>query len=438
MNLKDFEGGNPQNIFEDAIFNLSEGTQKLYRRCFNEFCNWIESTPEELYEQALEYEKTEPRTLSRAVSRFMSELIEEGKHPNTVRSYKKAINKFLQVNGLRPVKIDNEKKIDYKGMSIIKPDQIRELATYTKKNLRLRALIMILKDSGLRVSDIVHLTVEDWWNNTRRFGPRREYKAWCEPFTTKKNGVNAYIRLGPESVEWVEKYIGNRREGPIFVKNDGKPYPPHTISTLINHLCKPLRKRGLKISAHSFRKFFMSSFASNGYLEAGKRIAGKRLGATDEPYIDFESSLDDIYVEVYTSERTPLSIYESSQREKVQDLESEVEKLRVLSTDQGNELLELKEWQDRTSAWLLETIRHQVNNSPDPEKEKARLLDGLEKSEAEYYGTPFNEIEDLSLLTPEQRESYLDVKALRDFQEITKNLDPNKKYSVYVKEVKDQ
>jgi len=444
LKLQDYEGRTPFERFKDAISNHSEGTQKLYLRCLNEFCNWLGTTPDELCEITHKWENSEKLAdrgnLSQAVSDFIKELIEEKKvHPNTTRSYTKAINKLLKVNHLRPVRIENEKKVDYKGVDMIQPELIRELADITKTNYRLRALIMTLKDSGLRVSDIVHLTVEDYLS-ARRFRDNlfREYVAWSEPLTTKKNKVNAYIRLGPESVEWIDKYLGNRREGPLFTKKNGDPLNPHSVTTLINNLCKPLRDRGHKVSAHSFRKFFMSTFQANGQLNVGKMIAGKRISATDEPYLDMRSNLDDIYKDVYNSERAPLSIYESSQKEKVQDLESDVEKLRVQSTEQEKEILELKEWQDRTSAWVWDVIRENIADSPDPEKAMATFKKDFEEAEAEYYGKPFNEIENLDLLTPGQREAYLDAKALRGIMELTKDLDPNKQYKYFVKEIKSE
>lgn len=348
MKLQEYEGRTPHQRFEASISNLSEGTQRLYRRNLNEFCNWVGVSPDILCEQALKWENSDKiadrGNLSQAVSDYMKKRIEEeGVHPNTVRSYKKAINKLLKTNHLRPVRIENERKVDYKGVDIIQPELIRELADITKTNYRLRALILTLKDSGLRVSDIVHLTVEEY-RSARRFRDDlyREYVAWSEPFTTQKNRVNAYIRLGPESVEWIDKYLGNRRKGKLFTKKNGEPLEPHTVSTLITHLCKPLKKRGHNVSAHSFRKFFMSTFQVNGQLNTGKIIAGKRISPTDEPYLDLRSHLDNIYKEVYNSERAPLSIYESTQSEKVQDLELKMEELRAQEAAHEKEVQDLK------------------------------------------------------------------------------------------------
>jgi len=86
----------------------------------------------------------------------------------------------------------------------------------------------------------------------------------------------------------------------------------------------------------------MSTFQANGQLNVGKIIAGTRISATDEPYLDLRSHLDDIYKEVYNSERAPLSIYEISQREKMQDLTLEVENLRDREEEQEKEIQILK------------------------------------------------------------------------------------------------
>jgi integrase len=444
LKLQEYEGRTPHQRFEASISNLSEGTQRLYRRNLNEFCNWVGVSPDTLCDQALKWENSDKiadrGNLSQAVSDYMKKRIEEeGVHPNTVRSYKKAINKLLKANHLRLVRIENERKVDYRGVDLIQPELIRELADITKTNYRLRALIMTLKDSGLRVSDIVLLTAEDYMS-ARRFRDDhfRVYVAWSEPFTTQKNSVNAYIRLGPESVEWIDKYLGNRKHGPLFTKKNGEPLKPHTVSTLITHLCKPLQDRGHNVSAHSFRKFFMSTFQVNGQLNAGKIIAGKRINPTDEPYLDLRSHLDNIYKEVYNSERAPLSIYESSQREKVQGLELVVEELRGLGAEQENEIAELREWSNYMVAFMLDNIKKNIADSPDPEKAEVDYLELVEKHEAEYYGKPFNEILNPDILTSEQRETFEKVKMMREFGEFTQKLDPNKKYSFYFKEVKDQ
>ena len=443
MKLQDSENRTPSERFENALSNLSVDTQKLYRRNLNKFCNSLGTTPDELCTTALKWENSEKLAergnLSQAVSDYLKKLIDvDGVHPNTASSYKKAINKLLRANHLRPVRIENEKKVDSKGVDMIQPECIRELADLTTTNYRLRALIMTLKDSGLRTSDVVQLSVEDYLSARRfRDDQFRVYVAWSEPFTTIKNGVNADIRLGPESVECIDKYIGNRKVGRLFTKKNGEPLKAHTVTTLITNLCKPLRSRGYHVSAHSFRKFFMSTFQANGQLPVGKMIAGKRISATDEPYLHMRSHLDTIYIDVYNSERAPLSIYESSQREKVQDLASEVEKLRVQSTEQEKELTQFRKWSDHTVAFILDLMKKNIADSPDPEKAEAKMLEKFEKTEADYYGKSFDEILNIDDLTPEQRETYENVKLIRDIWESSKELDPNKKYSLYFKEVKD-
>ncbi len=53
------------------------------------------------------------------------------------------------------------------------------------------------------------------------------------------------------------------------------------------------------------------------------------------------SHLDDIYKEVYNSERAPLSIYENSQIEKVQDLELELQDLQAREAEHEKEIKKL-------------------------------------------------------------------------------------------------
>jgi hypothetical protein len=316
----------------------------------------------------------------------MKKLIkEDGVHPNTARNYRKAINKLLKVNHLTPVRIDNEKKVDYKGVSMIKPEFIRELATYTEKNLRLRALIMTLKDSGLRVSDVVRITVEDWRDNTRRFKDDlgREYVAWCEPLTTQKSGVNAKIRLGPDSVEWIDKYVGSRREGSLFTRKDGEPLQPHTVTTLINNLCKPLRKRGVKVSANSFKKFYMSTFQAHGQLNIGKIIAGKRIAATDKPYLEMEDHLDKIYIDVYYNERAPLAVFEGGQIARAQD---EIEKLKAI-------IEEMRE--EKAHAEEIGKIAYERMSDEEKEKFKNEVRDAL-LTEIKTFGMELKELENMA------------------------------------------
>ena len=80
---------------------------------------------------------------------------------------------------------------------------------------------------------------------------------------------------------------------------------------------------------------------------------------------------------------------------------------------------------------MLDNIKKNIGDSPDPEKAEAEYFELSEKHEAEYFGKPFNEILNIDILSPEQRETFEKVKMMREFGEFTQKLDPNKKYSIY-------
>jgi len=381
LNLQDYAVGTPLDEFEKKIRNLNPRTQQLYRRCLNEFCQKIETTPNKLYQYAYEWETSNERgvrgRLSLIVSDFIREKIEAGLNPNTARSYKKAINKFLSANELRPLKLDNQKKIDSKRKPMATPKHIRELFDLSSTNVRIRALLMTMKDTGLRVSDIEHLTVEDFRNSALthdEFG--REFRVWAEPVTSRKTGVNAYVHLGYEAIPWIEAYVGNRREGSIFLTKSGmKPMKSHSMTTAIKNLCKPLNSRGIKISAHSLRIFFLTTFDTNRASNTGKRIAGKRLPPTDDPYYATGENLTRDYIQVYNAERG-LSIFESGQfaktQEEIQKLRDSLEIERARFIAQQKQIEELQEWKNNIITPLTDVLNERISQVPYPGTDEDR------------------------------------------------------------------
>lgn len=318
----------------------------MYRKNFTEFLKWGGYSPEEFYQWLKKLESDEDsrakKQLSLAFDDFSKAKIAEGNSPNTLLNYKKSINKFLSSNELSIRIKKNGKKTVYRGQKIIKIEQVRKILDLAGDNLRSRALILTLKDSGLGVAEVAMLTCEDFLN-AREYKDEDgfRFKAWVKPLVRSKTGEGCYVHLGPDAIAALEDYIGRRKEGPIFITTKGQPHrddqgkigydieytekgeslKPLAITGRMMHICKLLRSQGYKISAHSFRKLFETSFDLEGNLNVAKKIMGKSISASDEPYLQYEDKLTQIYMDIY---KKRLSLNMESSR--LKNLEEEKKK----------------------------------------------------------------------------------------------------------------
>ena len=68
----------------------------------------------------------------------------------------------------------------------------------------------------------------------------------------------------------------------------------------VGYRCRNLKARGYRISAHSFRKFWLSDVTSHGMPESmAKWLCGKKIPASDGAYYDWEGRETQIYMDVY-------------------------------------------------------------------------------------------------------------------------------------------
>lgn len=358
MGFEKYEVGTPVEEFEKALKNLAVGSQEIYRSYFNEFIEFNGSTPEKFYEWCRSLEAdTDPRSrkqLSNAYADFRTHKIEQGYNEGTARNYVKAIHKFLEANGLLIRIKTNGKKIQHKGQDIVSREQVKLLLDLSGRNLRLRALLTTLKDSGLGVGEIPKLTIEDFLGaRETRDEKGRRFRQWADPIAREKTGELCHVCLGPEAIHSIDNYIGGRKTGTIFITSKGQPHKDEegnitaeagftekgsplksrAVSSTIRHLCAVLKNKGYKVSAHSFRKLFETSFEIEGKLNTAKYIMGKTIPASDEPYLKLGDNLLKSYMEVYTK--------------------------HLLLDDSGRELEELKKVQEARDM-EVENLRKQV------------------------------------------------------------------------------
>ncbi len=128
----------------------------------------------------------------------------------------------------------------------------------TLEGRRNRAPILVLADSGLRVSELLHLLVEDWRAVDRglfvRAGKgRKDRVAFIGPTTTRAFRA------------WLARHPAPSPEAFLFTDRQGRPMKPRHLVQLLHRLS---RKAGLpqrrRLHPHALRHF-----AATNWLRAG-------------------------------------------------------------------------------------------------------------------------------------------------------------------------
>jgi len=260
---------------------------------------------------------------------YLAHMEEKGYAPSTQNQFLKSLVFFLNESnktGFDASDLWVDKS--YRGSKKISHAQLLEIYRYCQRDqkLRNRALVLFLKDSGLRVSDVVKLNVGDY-RETEKFRYEGSVYAWFNPQRTKKTKSDAYPCIGEESITGVSDYLDERGDPadnePLFLNEEGRRMSRGNASVQFSRLRKTL-ENPRKISAHSCRKFHTTALLSAGmekdYIHC---LQGKTRSVYCTPYDD--NTLREDYAKSYHK----LRIFPYSDTDKeVQSLQQQVEALR--------------------------------------------------------------------------------------------------------------
>ena len=354
MDLQKYKAGSPEEEFEKALVELGAETRSRYRKFLMVFCEEMNTTPEGLYQFALDTfrsEKTADRlAIKKAWIGFYDGLLEKGVHKNTATNYKKAINKFLEANGLPKIN-GGTKSVQYRGQDRITPEEVERVIALPMSE-RMRAIILTLDQSGQRCSDVAQMKIEDFKKARKEYRNDKEFRTWRVPISSMKTGVNVPVCLGQEAIDAIKNYIKDRETGPIFlrekgmfhwttneegerIKTDkrtekGSPMSAKNITVAVRNLVKPLQAEGLRVSAHSFRKRFLDGWDQARKMNTGKFIVGKKIPQNDSAYLDiprryFEEYMDH-YFKYISLDQKGKEI--DAHRQRIEELESQLKEER--------------------------------------------------------------------------------------------------------------
>lgn len=316
-------------VWREDLDGLAPRTRELYTKALDRFLEWAGWTPEELYEIHLEASKSDdPRDrhrVSRRVKTHMRSMIEDGYSTSHASQTYRAVKSFLtsqgfdfRLSGSKPFTVRCE------GSKLATKDHVRRLVD-AAASLRNKAIVLTARDTGLRISDLVNLTV----------GQVRPAIYAGRPFLMVevkqvKTGIVARPIFGPESLEALRRYLearGGAKDGdPLFVTVRGEKgkMRPTVLSNIFYRLSE---KCGFKkLSAHSLRKasqtFLMAGGMPEGFIA---RLHGRRIQNSSEAYT---KPTDEMLLEAYERAYPALACIAASQADEVDRLQSEVEMLQ--------------------------------------------------------------------------------------------------------------
>lgn len=279
------------------LANRDKDTLRNYKIYLLKFCDWVGMSPNELIElkkKALEHkgDRRENLVLEGKVKEFMYwmehvAVTQQGRKGYGLGSRKIAYSGIVSFFDLNQyplsMKRGDRPSGEAIGSRIPEKDEIVKLVN-TAKSRRYRCAILFLKDSGLRISDIVKLKWEDMQNYGEGF--------YGFKIITQKRRVRALPFIGPETTTALNQL--RKKKTRIF---------PVTAKTMSNTISILMDEAGLEkgLSPHGLRKFFNTEMeAARVQKEYRYAMMGKRVSVYDE---NRQRKLFLVYKQAYDSLR---------------------------------------------------------------------------------------------------------------------------------------
>lgn len=250
---------------------LTNNTRESYTfdlECFNNYfrdMNIKDINKQDLLDY-LKYLKEIKKLSARSIER----------HLTTLRGFYKYLKKMNIITDDITVNIDNL-KLEKHLPSVLEPDEIEKLMDIkldTPFNIRTKAMLELMYSSGLRVSELVNLTINDidLYNNTIIINGKGRKERIVPVGEIAIEALNNYLKCRNVLLK---RKNGNPNE--LFLNNHGLPITRNGFNYLLNNI---LKEKGIdkKVSPHTLRHSFATHMLDNG---ADLRTIQELLGHSD-------------------------------------------------------------------------------------------------------------------------------------------------------------
>jgi len=275
---------------------LSNNTQKNYRQYLSLFVRWLEKTgrknlpPHRLTQKEIwDYRLYIARTYKTPRDGYLSK-----KSQNYYLIALRALFEFFaerDINCLPSSKIklakqQNETQVEFLELNDVeKILAIADVSTFI--GLRDRAILETLFSTGMRISELVSLNIDQV-----SFLLKKEENKTIELSITGKGNRVRTVYISPRAGQWIKKYLGIR--GNIFIKPlfvntrsknpDERRLTQRSIQIMISKYSK-LAGLAKKVTPHTFRHTYATDLLSRGAdLRSVQEFLGHKSVATTQVY----------------------------------------------------------------------------------------------------------------------------------------------------------
>jgi len=269
--------------------NLAQSTVKMYDFYLMDFFTWIKTylNKDQIFPSDIDPELIHKYRVN--LNRRKSSKSIDGYKKSTQKTFMVAIRAFLKylivevgLNVVPPDRIILGKEAD-RVPNVLNDDQLENLFSVQDLNklsgVRDRAILETLFSTGLRVSELVALNLDDINLKSGEFT------------VVGKGGKARIVYLSDSAKNWIRRYLSTRRDEfkPLFIRYSGKSMEENDIdgeslrltARSIQRMVKKYVKRsGLAVDAtpHTLRHTFATDLLSEG---ADLRSVQELLGHSD-------------------------------------------------------------------------------------------------------------------------------------------------------------
>lgn len=252
---------------------LSDNTYNSYKFDLIEFNNYIELNKLNI-NSLIEKDLNDYLKYLNEIKKLNTKSIE--RHLTTIKNFYKYLFNNKLVNKDITLNIDNL-KLSKKLPTVLTEEEINELLDIKLENpfnIRTKAMLELMYGSGLRISELVNLTLYniDLYEDIIRV----EGKGSKERIVPINEVSKYYLKLYLDNRSLLlKKKNGNPDK--LFLNNHGEPITRHGFNFLLNEILKE-KNINKHITPHTLRHSFATHLLNNG---ANLRIIQELLGHSD-------------------------------------------------------------------------------------------------------------------------------------------------------------